>query len=40
MRVTDTSGVYHDGDAFVCPLCTFPYPSVAAAATCDCDSED
>ena len=40
MRVTDTSGVYHDGDAFVCPDCTTPYDSVYAAASCDCDSED
>lgn len=40
MRVTDSLDVYHDGDTFVCPLCTTPYASVSAAATCDCDSED
>lgn len=39
MQVTDSCGVYHDGDSFCCPLCTTPYPSVAAAASCDCDED-
>ena len=40
MRVSETSGVYHDGDSYICPGCTTPYGSVTAAASCDCDSDE
>ena len=39
MRVSETSGVYHDGDSYVCPDCTSRYPSAAAAASCDCNED-
>lgn len=39
MRVSDSSGVYHDGDAYRCPDCSWPYASAAAAASCDCGED-
>lgn len=39
MRVSESAGVQRDGDAFVCPDCTTPYPSAAAAASCDCNED-
>lgn len=40
MRVIEGAGIYHDGDAYICPECTTPYPSVSAAASCDCGDEE
>ena len=39
VQVSDDSGVWHDGDSFVCPDCTTGYPSVTAAASCDCNED-
>lgn len=39
MQASESSGVWHDGDHFVCPDCTTPYASEYAAAACDCNEE-